>query len=70
MTSQNHLIEESCNIMIGSSLRSLVTIGIMAVENFLVCHEIQQDHVIKGPSDFIDRSPKELNNSMDESSSK
>ena len=56
--------------MIGSSLRSLVTIGIMAVENFLVCHEIQQDHVIKGRSDFIDRSPKELNNSMDESSSK
>ena len=58
MTSQNHVIEESSNFMSWSSLRyvtttwsSLLAIGIVEVETFLVCQVIKQGHMIKGSGD-------------------
>ena len=39
------------------TLQSLVTIGIVIVEMFLVCHMISNNNVIKESCDYIDRSP-------------
>ena len=33
-----------------------VTIGIVVVEMFLVCHVIKQDHIVKGSGDYEDKS--------------
>ena len=63
MTSQNHVIEQSSNFMSASSswyvttLLSLVPIGIVEVEMFLVCNGIKQYHTIKGSGYYNNRSP-------------
>ena len=52
MALRNHMIEGSNNFIKGNSSRyvttltSLVAIGKVLVEMFLVCHLIKQDHVI------------------------
>ena len=63
MTSTNRLVKGSCNFMIRNSslyvttLPSLVTIGFVIVEMYLVCYVIQQDHVTEGSCDYLDGSP-------------
>ena len=53
MTSPDHLIERACEFMGGNSLCyvttliSLVTIGIVMVEMFLICHIISLEHMFK-----------------------
>ena len=50
--------KESSNFMSGSSswcvmtLPTLVDIGIVAVDMFLVCHVIKEDHINKGSGDY------------------
>ena len=54
VTSQDHVIEGSRNFVSETSslyvttLPSLVTIGIVVVEVFLICHTISHDGAIKG----------------------
>ena len=63
VTLQNHVIKGSSNFMGGSSLwyittlASLVAIGIVLIEMFLVCYVIKQDHVIKGSGGYNNKSP-------------
>ena len=62
LQNHDHVIEGSSNFMSWSfslcitTLLSLVVIGIVIVEIFLVCHLIKQDHVMKGSCDFMDGS--------------
>ena len=64
VTLQNHMINEPCDFMGGSSslyipiLPSLVAISIVDVDIFiiLVCHVISQYRVIIWPRDFMGRS--------------
>ena len=65
VTLQNHVIKGSSNFMGGSSLwyittlASLVAIGIVLIEMFLVCYVIKQDHVIKGQVAITIRAPQD-----------
>ena len=58
---QNNGTEGSSNFKNGSSswyittLLSLVAIAIVVVGMFLVCHTINQDHIIKGSGDYNDK---------------
>ena len=58
---QNSVTEGSRNFKNGSSswyittLLSLVAIAIVVVGMFLVCHTINQDHIIKGSGDYNDK---------------
>ena len=58
---QNSVTEGSSNFKNGSSswyittLLSLVAIAIVVVGMFLVCHTINQDHIIKGSGDYNDK---------------
>ena len=58
---QNNVTEGSSNFKNGSSswhittLLSLVAIAIVVVGTFLVCHTINQDHIIRGSGDYNDK---------------
>ena len=55
------MIEGPTNFIVGAlhglSQPRLVTIGVIVLEMFLVCHVNSQDHMLKGPGDFIGRGP-------------
>ena len=64
MISPDHVIKASCDVMGKSSSRQVSILpNLVAIDAgnrdkvFLVSHVVSQDHVTKGPYDFIDGSP-------------
>ena len=57
VTSQNQVVVMLPPSWYVTTFPSLLAIGIVVVEIFLVCHAIKQDHVIKRAGDYSDNLP-------------